>query len=153
VRTAPKLDAFKPVIDAMLREDLTAPRKQRHTAKPIFSRLVDEHTGPTSGDFYMSTDSLRLVYPVLIPMVDWHGRPEKKNACLHFAAPAVCRGTRLLPLRACSSEKCDDAASAHSPTVHRRFALPLGTRSFEMLGTTVAEPLGLSTPAARASQP
>jgi transposase len=42
-RAAPKLDELKPVIDGMLREDLAAPRKQRHTAKRIFARLVDEH--------------------------------------------------------------------------------------------------------------
>jgi len=38
-----KLDAFKPVIDAILRADLDAPRKQRHTAKRIFDRLIGEH--------------------------------------------------------------------------------------------------------------
>ncbi|MFF5030102.1 hypothetical protein ACFY2J_38650 [Streptomyces collinus] len=38
-----RLDAFKPVIDQMLRADLDAPRKQRHTVKRIFDRLVDEH--------------------------------------------------------------------------------------------------------------
>lgn len=37
-----KLDPFKPVIDEMLRTDLAAPRKQRHTVKRIFDRLVDE---------------------------------------------------------------------------------------------------------------
>ncbi|MER5422380.1 IS21 family transposase [Streptosporangium roseum] len=40
---ASRLDAFKPLIDEMLRADLDAPRKQRHTAKRIFARLVDEH--------------------------------------------------------------------------------------------------------------
>lgn len=40
---APKLDPVKPLIDAMLREDLEAPRKQRHTALRVFDRLVDEH--------------------------------------------------------------------------------------------------------------
>ena len=40
---APRLDAVKPVIDAMLREDLDAPRKQRHTARRVLARLVDEH--------------------------------------------------------------------------------------------------------------
>ena len=35
--------AFKPVIDAMLREDLDAPRKQQHTARRVLARLVDEH--------------------------------------------------------------------------------------------------------------
>lgn len=40
---APKLDPVKPVIDAMLREDLSAPRKQRHTATRIWTRLIEEH--------------------------------------------------------------------------------------------------------------
>ena len=43
VRTAPKLDPAKGLIDVMLREDLGAPRKQRHTARRILARLVDEH--------------------------------------------------------------------------------------------------------------
>jgi transposase len=33
----------KGLIDAMLTEDLSAPRKQRHTARRILARLVDEH--------------------------------------------------------------------------------------------------------------
>lgn len=43
VRVAPKLEPAKGLIDAMLTEDLTAPRKQRHTARRILARLVDEH--------------------------------------------------------------------------------------------------------------
>jgi transposase len=43
VRAAPKLDPAKTLIDAMLTEDLTAPRKQRHTARRVLARLVDEH--------------------------------------------------------------------------------------------------------------
>src|SRR3546814_17127431 len=39
----PKLDAFMGVIDRILAEDGSAPRKQRHTAKRIFERLRDEH--------------------------------------------------------------------------------------------------------------
>lgn len=38
-----KLDGFKPAIDAMLRGDLDAPRKQRHTVTRIYARLIDEH--------------------------------------------------------------------------------------------------------------
>ncbi|MEU6587474.1 hypothetical protein [Nocardia sp. NPDC046763] len=38
-----KLDPFHPFIDEMLREDLDAPRKQRHTIKRIYARLIDEH--------------------------------------------------------------------------------------------------------------
>jgi transposase len=37
-----KLDSYKPVIDAILLADLDAPRKQRHTVKRIFDRLIDE---------------------------------------------------------------------------------------------------------------
>ncbi|GAA2616628.1 hypothetical protein GCM10010304_82770 [Streptomyces roseoviolaceus] len=44
-----RLDAYKPLIDQMLRVDLDAPRKQRHTVKRIFDRLLDEH-GAVEGD-------------------------------------------------------------------------------------------------------
>jgi len=40
---ASRLDPFKVIIDQILREDLDAPRKQRHTVKRVFDRLIDEH--------------------------------------------------------------------------------------------------------------
>lgn len=40
--TRPAVDAHAAWIDAVLREDLGAPRKQRHTAKRIYDRLVEE---------------------------------------------------------------------------------------------------------------
>jgi hypothetical protein len=43
VRQSPVLDAVTELIDAMLREDLDAPRKQRHTSRRIWQRLADEH--------------------------------------------------------------------------------------------------------------
>jgi hypothetical protein len=50
-----RLDAFKPVIDQMLRADLDAPRKQRHTVKRIFDRL------PFGGNLIQTgTESYRL---------------------------------------------------------------------------------------------
>jgi transposase len=39
----PKLDPFSSIIDRILDEDRSVPRKQRHTAKRIFERLRDEH--------------------------------------------------------------------------------------------------------------
>lgn len=42
-RPAPKLGAYRELIDEWLAADLDAPRKQRHTAKRIWRRLVDEH--------------------------------------------------------------------------------------------------------------
>ncbi len=52
VRRSPRLDGFKPAIDAMLVEDTTAPRKQRHTARRILARLIEEHG---AGDLSYST--------------------------------------------------------------------------------------------------
>jgi transposase len=42
-RPRPKLGPFLGVIDQILEDDQTAPKKQRHTAKRIFERLRDEH--------------------------------------------------------------------------------------------------------------
>jgi transposase len=41
-RPAPKLGAYREVIDGWLEADRVAPRKQRHTARRIHRRLVDE---------------------------------------------------------------------------------------------------------------
>ncbi|WP_337822091.1 hypothetical protein [Amycolatopsis sp. A1MSW2902] len=38
-----RLDPHLEMIDSWLRDDLDAPRKQRHTAKRILDRLLDEH--------------------------------------------------------------------------------------------------------------
>src|SRR5918997_6253441 len=42
-RPRPKLDAFAALIDQILAADLSAPTKQRHTAKRIYERLRAEH--------------------------------------------------------------------------------------------------------------
>ena len=39
----PKLEPYTGVIDRILEDDLSAPKKQRHTAKRIFDRLKKEH--------------------------------------------------------------------------------------------------------------
>ena len=43
VRRSARLESLKTLIDGMLQVDLDAPRKQRHTARRILARLVDEH--------------------------------------------------------------------------------------------------------------
>ena len=48
VRAAPVREAVAGWIDEMLREDLAAPRKQRHTARRVFERLADEHDAQVS---------------------------------------------------------------------------------------------------------
>jgi transposase len=47
-RPAPKLGAFGAVIDAWMEADKDAPRKQRHTARRIWQRLVEEHGAEVS---------------------------------------------------------------------------------------------------------
>jgi transposase len=42
-RPAPKLGEYRELIDEWLIADVVAPRKQRHTARRIWRRLVDEH--------------------------------------------------------------------------------------------------------------
>ena len=43
LRVAPWLGPYTAAIDEMLRSDLDAPKKQRHTARRVLARLVDEH--------------------------------------------------------------------------------------------------------------
>ncbi len=42
-RPRPVMDPFTSIVEQWLTDDLTAPRKQRHTAKRVFDRLVDEY--------------------------------------------------------------------------------------------------------------
>jgi transposase len=45
-RTSPVMEDYKEVVDTWLEEDLLIPRKQRHTAKKTFNRLVAEYNFP-----------------------------------------------------------------------------------------------------------
>ena len=61
-RRRPKLGPFVGVIDAILEQDESAPRKQRHTAKRIFDRLRAEHGysgGQTAVKDYVHRHRLR----------------------------------------------------------------------------------------------
>jgi len=80
-----KLDPFTPVIDAMLREDLRAPRKQRHTVTRIYGRLIDEH-GMTD-----------VSYPVVRA---WPGRPSGPTTCGFPATSCAPSTPGRRPLRA-----------------------------------------------------
>jgi transposase len=61
-RTSPRLAPFKVFIDEMLRSDLDAPRKQRHTARRILALLVDEH-GATDLSYSTVRDYVRKRRP------------------------------------------------------------------------------------------
>lgn len=43
VRASPVMGQWATIVDGWLTDDLTAPRKQRHTARRVWQRLVDEH--------------------------------------------------------------------------------------------------------------
>jgi transposase len=47
-RPSPALDPWKATIDKWLDEDRAAPKKQRHTARRVWQRLVDEHGADVS---------------------------------------------------------------------------------------------------------
>ncbi|MFF0087762.1 hypothetical protein ACFYR1_50380 [Streptomyces canus] len=42
VRTSPRMEPYKKAVDAWLRADLEAPRKQRHTVRRIVARIEEE---------------------------------------------------------------------------------------------------------------
>jgi hypothetical protein len=52
-KRSPRLDPYRDVIDTGLRDDLDAPRKQRHTAKRIFDRLLNEHNAAGVVSYWM----------------------------------------------------------------------------------------------------
>ena len=59
VRSSPRLEPFKKAIDAMLVSDVDAPRKQRHTARRIHNRLIDEY-GATQLSYSTVRDYVRV---------------------------------------------------------------------------------------------
>jgi transposase len=74
-RPAPKLGAYRALIDEWLEADREAPRKQRHTAKRIWARLVDEHdadVAETTVRDYVRARKRQMGWPVgevFIPQV------------------------------------------------------------------------------------
>jgi hypothetical protein len=62
-RARPKLDPAVPFIDGILESDLKAPRKQRHTARRIYSRLLVEKTGHLKRANYSARSRLRRAGP------------------------------------------------------------------------------------------
>ncbi len=67
-RSAPKMDRFKPIIDGWLEEDQKWPRKQRHTARRVWQRLVVEHgadVGESTVRRYVKTVRERQAIPLV----------------------------------------------------------------------------------------
>ena len=90
-RPAPKLDAFKPIIDAWLETDQTLPRKQRHTARRVWQRLVDEHdadVGESTVRKYVRVVRQRQETPLIEVAVPQH-HPLGEEAEVDFGSIQV----------------------------------------------------------------
>jgi transposase len=74
-RPAPVLGPWKATIDGWLAADRTAPRKQRHTARRVWQRLVDEHgvdVGESTVRRYVAEVRRRQELPLVEVMVPQH---------------------------------------------------------------------------------
>ena len=107
LRIAPRLEPFKTAIDAMLRSDLDAPKKQRHTARRIWARLLDEH-GAAGLSYSTVRDHVRKRRPQILAEA---GRPLELGYVPQTHQPAAFPTARehsvpltlTLTSRACSA--------------------------------------------------
>lgn len=90
-RLAPVLDQWKPTIDGWLKEDRGAPRKQRHTARRVWQRLVEEHgalVGESTVRRYVAEVRRRMDVALVEVMVPQH-HPLGEEAEVDFGTAAV----------------------------------------------------------------
>lgn len=90
-RPAPKLDPLKPIIDAWVEGDKDAPRKQRHTARRIWERLVEEHGAEVAEPTvrrYVAEVKARTAKPLVDVAVPQH-HPLGEDAEVDFGDIAV----------------------------------------------------------------
>jgi hypothetical protein len=127
---APRLDPVKPLIDAMLREDLTAPRKRRHSARRVLARRVDEHQ---VGDVSYSTvrdyvawrrpeivaEAGRTVEQAFVPRAHLPGAEGEVDFPI---CGSICAGSA--PRCSCSRCGCYRANDQASPKVSKTMGVP-----------------------------
>ena len=85
-RVSPVLEPWKPMIDAWLIADREMPRKQRHTARRVWQRLVDEHdaqVGESTVRRYVA-DARRRLPPVLVEVKVPQSHPLGAEAEIDF---------------------------------------------------------------------
>jgi transposase len=108
-RPAPKLGVYRAVIDGILEADREAPPKQRHTARRVWQRLVEEHGAEVSERQvcrYVRAKRRELgdVGEVFVPLVSDAGVEGEVD---WGQAKVVLRGERvevhLFEMRACFS--------------------------------------------------
>jgi transposase len=80
-RPAPKLGPYRAIIDEWLAADRDAPRKQQHTAKRVWSRLVDEHGAQVAQSTvrdYVRARKREMGWPVRDVSVPQHHAPGQE---------------------------------------------------------------------------
>jgi transposase len=90
-RPATALDRWKPTIDGWMEADGTAPRKQRHTARRVWQRLVEEHgaaVGESTVRRYVAEVRRRMDVPPVEVMVPQH-HPLGEEAEVDFGTASV----------------------------------------------------------------
>jgi transposase len=112
-RPAPALGAYRTVIDGWLRADLGAPRKQRHTARRVWRRLVEEHGATVSERQVRRFVRERrlalgaLVDEAFVPLVHDPGREAEVDwGEAEVVIAGVERRVHLFMMRACFSGAC-----------------------------------------------
>lgn len=100
-RPAPMLDRWKPLIDSWLEADKAAPRKQRHTARRVWQRLVEEHgavVGESSVRRYVASVRAAQEVPVSEVMVP-QTHPLGEEAEVDFGTISVVLGGGLFDVQ------------------------------------------------------
>ncbi len=90
-RPAPVLDRWKPTIDTWLEGDRFAPPKQRHTARRVWQRLVEEHgaqVGESTVRRYVGEVRRRMEVPLVEVMIPQH-HPLGEEAEVDFGTASV----------------------------------------------------------------
>lgn len=95
VRSAPKMDPFKSIVDGWLEQDQAWPRKQRHTARRVWQRLVSEYradVGESTVRRYVRTVRERQSFALVDVTVPQHHRLGAKAEVDFGAARIVLAG-------------------------------------------------------------
>jgi transposase len=90
-RSAPVMDRWKSTIDEWLEADRSAPRKQRHTARRVWQRLMEEHqaqVGESTVRRYVTEVRRRQKLPLAEVMVPQH-HPLGAEAEVDFGTVSV----------------------------------------------------------------
>ena len=112
----PKLDPYRGVIDRILEDDRSLPKKQRHTAKRIYERLRAEHG--FTGKYTIVKDYVRerrrrtreMYVPLSHPPGDWV--PLETNRAASLPSLSAAASSRRFTVGSCLLPSSPTSASA-----------------------------------------